>query len=106
VAPACANAQARISAPGEGSRLSGAAQIVGTAAIDRFSFYKLEIGIGRDPQSWSVVGDLHRAPVTDGLLGTLDTDALPPGDYTIRLVVVDATGNFPEPCLLHFSIVR
>ena len=104
--PACANPKVRINSPGEGARLTGAAQIMGTAAINGFSFYKLEVGIGRNPQSWSVIGDLQRSPVTDGLLGVLDTNALPPGDYALRLVVVDLTGNFPEPCALHFTIVR
>jgi hypothetical protein len=36
--------------------------------------------------------------VQSGQLGTLNAGALPPGIYSVRVVVVDATGNFPVPC--------
>ena len=32
-----------------------------------------------------------------GLLGKWDTRALPPGDYDVRLVVVDQAGQFSVP---------
>jgi hypothetical protein len=36
--------------------------------------------------------------VQGGRLGTLNASALAPGTYAIRVVVVDKTGNFVEPC--------
>jgi hypothetical protein len=69
--------------------------IVGTAVHDNFDYYKLEYGAGASPDVWSYF-DGGEAPVQGGRLGTLSV--LPPGTYSIRVVVVDASGNFPQPC--------
>jgi len=37
-------------------------------------------------------------PVKGAQLGTLNAGALAPGTYSVRIVVVDASGNFPPPC--------
>ena len=31
-------------------------------------------------------------------------DGVPPGTYQFRLVVVDTTGNFPEPCVVNLIV--
>ena len=71
--------------------------VFGRAVHENFNFYKLEYGIGANPNNWSYFDGGER-PVQDGQLGTLNAGALPPGTYSIRVVVVDATGNFPKPC--------
>jgi hypothetical protein len=71
--------------------------VLGTAVHEAFQFYKLEYGIGERPDNWSYFDGGER-PVGDGRLGTLNAGALPPGTYSIRIVVVDSTGNFPPPC--------
>lgn len=80
----------------------------GTASIPSFSYYKVEVGAGTNPRddAWTVVGDLHDAPVVNGVLATFNSGAYAPGTYTLRLVVVDATGNFPEPCRVTVSVQR
>jgi hypothetical protein len=104
--PHCSTPGVNLTAPGEGAQLSGSVQVMGTASIDNFWYYKIEIGVGRAASDWSVVGDLHYAPVSNGVLETVNTSALPPGEYSLRLVVVDKTGNFPEPCVVHVTFVR
>jgi len=95
--PSCPDARAVITAPGLGAVVSGMVPIMGTAAHEEFQFYKLEYGVGADPSSWSYFDGGER-PVKGGQLGTLNTGALAPGEYSLRIVVVDASGNFPAPC--------
>jgi len=84
----------------------GTTFIKGTASIDNFWFYKLEFGSGEWPTAWAVIGELHYEPVVSGILGYWNTGALPEGVYTLRLVVVDKTGNYPEPCRVRVIIER
>jgi hypothetical protein len=80
--------------------------IRGTASISGFDYYKVEVGSGSNPSNWTVVGQLHHTPVAGGVLETLNSGAYAPGTYTLRLVVVDATGNYPAPCRVTISVQR
>jgi len=103
--PPCPNPDARLTFPPMNAVLRGAVEIVGTANIRDFQYYKLEFGPGDSPTSWSFIlsGDKK---VVNGPLGVWDTSALAPGVYTLRLVVVDITGNYPEPCTVRVIIER
>ncbi|HXF64741.1 MAG TPA: helix-turn-helix domain-containing protein [Caldilineaceae bacterium] len=98
VAAACADPRAVISGPGAGQVLSGIAGISGTAQHENFQYYKLEYAPGANAGGGYVYFDGSNSPVAGGLLGNLDTRVLANGEYTIRLTVVDQTGNFPPPC--------
>jgi hypothetical protein len=80
--------------------------IRGTANISAFSYYKVEVGSGSNPNSWTVVGQLHHTPVAGGVLETFNSGAYTPGTYTLRLVVVDETGNYPDPCRVTITVQR
>jgi hypothetical protein len=95
--PRCSDPNAVISAPGLNSEVSGMVPILGTAANQQMKYYKLEFGVGATPAVWSYfAGGEHS--VENGRLGTLNAGALAPGTYSVRVVVVDATGNYPPPC--------
>jgi hypothetical protein len=96
-APGCPDPHAIISSPSINQHVSGMVPIVGTALVDNFKYYKLEFGTSENPGVWSYFAGGER-PVQSGLLGTLNSGALAPGTYTIRVVVVDVTGNYPPPC--------
>ena len=96
--PSCPNPNARITSPGINQIVKGNVAIHGTANGGDFQYYKIEVGLGRDPNAWTVVGDLHYTPVDHGQLETFNSSAYGSGTYTLRLVVVDNTGNYPEPC--------
>ena len=102
----CPDPNVRITFPRPGMVVTGMVQIRGTAAIERFQFYKLEYGIGTDPEQWSSLGDIRKEPVRDGLLETWNTEPFPAGTYHLRLTVVDASGNFPPPCEIAIVIQR
>jgi len=96
-APRCPDARAAISSPGLNAAVAGMTPIMGTATHPQFQYYKLEYGAGPTPAVWSYFDGGDRA-VQGGRLGTLNAGALAPGTYAIRVVVVDKTGNFVEPC--------
>ncbi|MDE0431785.1 MAG: hypothetical protein OXH98_18660 [Caldilineaceae bacterium] len=98
VSPAlCPDARAVILSPGNGAVVNGVVPIVGTAQHDQFSFYKLEIAPSGANQSFSYLAGAE-SPVVGGLLGNLDSSNVAAGTYTVQLVVVDRTGNYPSPC--------
>jgi hypothetical protein len=106
--PACPNPNVRITSPGVNQVVRGNFPVRGTASGANFQYYKIEVGPGTNPRDheWTVVGNLHRSPVAGGVLETFNSSAYPPGAYTLRLVVVDQTGNYPEPCRVTISVQR
>jgi hypothetical protein len=105
--PSCPHVEARITSPGVNAVLRGVVQIRGTADIRYFQFYKVELGAGDKPWTWSVIGDdVVRKRVVDDVLVTWDTSKMPPGVYTLQLTVVDVIGNYPSPCKVKVSVVR
>ena len=102
VLPNCPDSRARLTSPTVNAVLKGAVEITGSANIDNFDFYKFELRAA-GATDWSTL-EMFRDPVADGSLGTWNTSALPAGAYTFRLVVVDKTGNYPEPCEVQVTI--
>jgi hypothetical protein len=107
-APICPNPNVRITSPGMNQIVQGNVAVRGTAMHEAFDYYKIEVGPGANPRDneWAVVGQLHDQPVADGVLATFNSGAYPTGTYTLRLVVVDQTGNFPEPCRVTVTVQR
>ncbi len=97
---ACTSAGTQIVSPHNGDHLSGVVEVRGTASLPEFSFYKFELQ-WPDSEEWVTIQTFD-VPVAGGVLGYWDTTPLAaqPGAYKFRLVVVDATGNYPEPCVI------
>ncbi|MCL4869965.1 MAG: transglycosylase domain-containing protein [Anaerolineae bacterium] len=107
-APAPAGVTYFISSPGAGAQVSGLINIMGTASFSsaEVQYYKLEIGSGSSPTEWTTFGTTHSTPVNNGVLEQLHADALPPGPYVIRLVLVRTDGNFSNPHAVPITIGR
>jgi hypothetical protein len=103
-APVCPDSRAVLVSPGEGQVVSGLVDVTGTATHEAFQYYKLEYAPGANANGGFVYFDGANNPVTGGRLGALNTPSLPNGAYTIRLSVVDQTGNFPPPCQVTVTI--
>lgn len=101
--PACPNPGAAIASPGVGQSITGVTPIIGTASIPNFQFYKLEFRFVGGPEQWNWFAG-SQTPVVGAALGAFDPAGKPAGDYIIRLVVVDNTGNYPEPCQVQVNI--
>jgi hypothetical protein len=95
----CGASNASISAPQSGATLNGVIQIEGSASLgDQFQYYKLEFSpTGRD--EFTVFSGLIRQQVSNGQLGVWDSASVPDGTYSIRLRVVDATGNYCDAAI-------
>ena len=79
--------------PGSRTGISGTSyQIKGGVPGNNFSQYRVEVGLGRSPTSWTevVVSDTQ---VISGILATIDTTQLAPSNYTIRLIATDTAGK-------------
>jgi hypothetical protein len=79
--------QVRLASPEFLAHVGGVVEFRGSAAGDDFSYYRLQIGAGLNPQRWLQVGLDVTTPITDGVLGTLDTNGLQ-GLYAVQLLVV------------------
>lgn len=99
--PALCNDSIKITFPRQGEVLDGIGSfhITGTASIDDFQFYKLELGKGEVPIEFWSIDEVKTKPIINGiLLRDWNTGALPEGTYTLRLTAVDNQGQFPQPC--------
>ena len=90
----CVSPSVQIISPMPAQRVTGQLTVTGTADWTRFQYYKLEIRA----DGASIYNFLlqQTTPVTASALGTIDTTMFQPGNYWLRLVVVDTTGNVPR----------
>lgn len=99
----CANLSATMTSPVEGAVLQDAVDIQGTANIPNFSFYKYEYRSTQPDSTWRTIS-AGTIPVVEDKLGTWDTSLLIPGDYALRLIVTDTSGNAPLPCVIRVTV--
>lgn len=99
----CIADQVMISAPKDGDEVSGVIEVVGTANIPDFGFYKYEIA--RPGETIWLSINAGEQIVQDGVLGEWITSVLPPGDYQLRLMVADNQGKFRLPCTVRVRVL-
>jgi len=94
----CGNPAATITQPLAGTVLRGAFAVYGTATHPNFQFYRLQVsGSGTDDADFATL-QVYTTQVYNGQLGTVNASAFAPGDYWLRLTVVDITGNYLPQC--------
>jgi hypothetical protein len=99
---------ANITSPTPGQTFSTSQQIdiIGTAAFtpDQAWFFKIEIK-GGQWTDFTPIQDVRYDSVTNGVLGTLNPWAVPPGDYVIQLVIIGNDGNWLQaPYQVPFTV--
>lgn len=101
----CNSPGSQISAPAAGSVLTGRFSVIGTATLgtrdEAFNFYKVELR-GESETAYRNLR-LANSPVVNGVLTTVNTADFGPGNYELKLTVVDETGNFIEPCAIRLT---
>jgi hypothetical protein len=104
--PECADPRSAIVFPGDGQTVAGTVEVTGSATHENFQYYKLEYASGANASpaaEYFYLGGGNR-PVESDVLATFDSQSLANGAYTLRLTVVDNTGNFPTPCQVNVQV--
>ena len=101
-ASGCVPGQIEINNPGTGQEVNGVVELLGTASIPNFGFYKIELK-RPDELTWSTLQAGNRS-VQGGKLGDWDTRRLTPGEYQIGLVVVDNQARLSPPCVVQVRV--
>ena len=100
----CVADQIMITSPKSGEEVNAVVDLIGTANVPNFGFYKYEIApVGT--QNWATVS-ADREPKIDGSLGKWNTLSLGNGDYFLRLVITDNVGNALEPCVIAVRVLN
>lgn len=99
----CENANVTLLEPQPNERIAGSFEAKGTASIPDFAFYKLELSGANTQGEWATV-DVGSESVISDTLGTFDSSLYLPGEYAFRLVVIDAAGNSPPPCVVPVTL--
>jgi len=97
-AQGCTVPASSISAPVAGTRVRGLFTVTGTAALDDFQYYRLEVR----PDFTNIYNFYARSEqqVVNGTLGQINAELFDDGLYWVRLTVIDNTGNFIQPCAI------
>jgi hypothetical protein len=89
IPPQFRNVQLAITTPADGSTITqGILTITGRATFNKDGLYRLEVAGPNLPGGTLVLAQSDKG-VQDGTLGVWDASLAPPGNYTIRLIVVD-----------------
>jgi hypothetical protein len=99
----CVTDSIEITSPQNGQEVSGAVEIIGTASIPNFGFYKFEMKRPEE-SSWQTLQAGNQAH-NQGSLGVWDTRRLLPGEYQLSLVVVDNQGQASQPCIVQVRVL-
>jgi hypothetical protein len=91
-----AQEQSGISSPAAGSVVSGDVPIFGTAVIEPFQKYELHYKQEPSGDDAFIYFGGGTNQVINGQLGVWQAGGLPPGNYSLRLRVVKADGNYAE----------
>ncbi|MCB0117844.1 MAG: hypothetical protein H6634_04675 [Anaerolineales bacterium] len=102
-AAGCTPGQLELTFPQPGDEIKGTIELTGTVDIPNFGFYKYEVA-PNGSDTWATIA-AGREVVKDASLGRWDTTALTPGDYQLRLVLVDNQGTVLPPCVVPVQVV-
>jgi membrane carboxypeptidase/penicillin-binding protein len=85
--PQTALQDVQITGPHMFDHVGGEIVFTGSAGGNGFSYFRLQVGQGLNPDKWLQIGGDVNTPVNDGILGTWDTSGLE-GMYIVQLQVV------------------
>ncbi len=100
----CVPDEIMITAPEPGEVVRGTVELIGTANVQNFGFYKYEIApLGT--QNWATIS-AEREPHENEKLGEWNTLLLTNGEYFLRLVITNNVGVSLEPCVIAVRVLN
>lgn len=93
------NPDASLSSPAMFAYVRGSVVLRGRAGGENFSFYRVQVGKGLNPDEWVLLGEDRTTPVEDNQLAVWDTSGIN-GLYTVQLMVVDQDQRIQKAFLL------
>ena len=100
----CIPGQLEWTDPQDGEDVSGTIELKGTVNVTAMGFYKYEYSSAGSDQ-WITIAAGNGAKTEEGLGGVWNTGQLVPGDYALRLVVMDNLNNPLPPCEIFVRVV-
>ncbi|MBL8154957.1 MAG: LysM peptidoglycan-binding domain-containing protein [Anaerolineae bacterium] len=104
VAQGCTDPGAVITNLTPGQTVTGLVSVQGTAWLDRFGYYKIEIR--PDSIQTYTLYNRYLTPVAQGELAQIDISIFTPGLYWLQLTVVQLDERFAEPCAIPLIFQR
>ena len=98
----CVPGELEITSPKPGEEISGTITLVGTVDLPNFGFYKYEVAL-RGSDIWSTISAQSETKKNEDL-GILNTTVLTPGDYLLRVVVLDNSTQVIGTCIITIRI--
>ncbi len=98
----CVPGQLEITSPRPGDEISGTVTLVGTVSLPNFGFYKYEVAV-RGTDNWNTISAQSEVKKNEDL-GILNTTVLTPGDYLLRVVVLDNSTQIIGTCIITIRI--
>jgi hypothetical protein len=98
----CVPGQLEVTSPKPGSEVGGVVTLVGTVDLPNFGFYKYELAL-RGTDLWSTIS-AQSAIKKNEELGILNTTVFTPGDYLLRIVVLDNSTQVIGTCIITIQI--
>ncbi len=99
----CIEDMVEIISPTNGEKISGTVELIGSVNVENFGSYKYEYST-TGPINWITIAAGDQLKL-DESLGFWYTSALTPGDYFLRLVPLDNTGEDLTPCIIRVEVV-
>jgi hypothetical protein len=94
----CAEPNARLLIPANGMRVFQTIRVTGSAFVDNFSSYKLEINGPATLNQYAVIDEGTIPVMEDGTLSQFNPAPYEPGTYLFRLTVFDTTTDLKASC--------
>jgi hypothetical protein len=101
----CVPDKIMITSPKPSEVVKAEVNLVGTANVPNFGFYKYEVAPVGNTQNWATIA-ANREPKKEASLGKWNTLSVSNGDYFLRLVITDNVGNALEPCVIAVRVLN
>jgi hypothetical protein len=98
----CTAGKLEVTSPTPGTEVTGTVTLIGSVNIPNFGFYKYEVAL-RGTDTWTTIAAENKVKINEEL-GVLNTSVLTPGDYLLRIVVIDTAGQPSQTCIVTLRI--